>query len=71
MEGVDYFMYPLLAEGYIDVGNDSYISVDNFELRYGTIEEHNFSYDYFINHEKTIGSWKSIFEDWKEKGILN
>lgn len=64
-------MYPLLAEGYIQLEDDSYISIENFELRYGTIEEHKFNYDYFMNHEKTTDGWKAIFDSWKNKVILN
>lgn len=66
-------MYPILDDesNYIDLGNNSFISVDNFENRFGIKDEHKFSYDYFINHENTTDGWKIIFDEWKDKGILN
>ncbi len=66
-------MYPVLEDdkSIIQISENTQISVQNFEQRFGLEEKHNFEYDYFINHENITPAWRLIFDDWKTKGILN
>ena len=71
MEEVGDNMYPLdESETVILLGDSIFIDMEDFEERFGSIEEHEFKYDYFIIHKKTTNAWEDVFEEWKEKGIL-
>lgn len=64
-------MYPIIDDFFILLSDNNFIPIKKFEERFGDAEEHRFEYDYFINHEKVTAGWKSIFDEWKERGILN
>ena len=44
------------------------ISVDDFMGKFNGIE---LIYQELIEHENCTVGWKSVFDDWKQQGILN
>lgn len=65
-------MYPMDELGLnIHVAKNISISVEGFEKRFGSIKEHEFNYVFLKNHENTTPAWEAVFDDWKDKGILN
>ena len=70
VEGV-IVLYPTNKLNGITLPEGCFIEVDDFEAMFGAIEAHEFSYNYLTQHQKITDAWKSIFEEWKEQGILN
>lgn len=65
-------MYPMNEmKTEIKATNNVFISIEDFENRFGNKKEHKFKYDYLVNHENVTPAWKSIFDEWLERGILN
>lgn len=58
-------MERLLIDGwYID--EDFAIEKEKFEELFNG----KYEYDELINHENCTSAWKSIFDNWKKRGIL-
>ena len=64
-------MYPILYEDIIELVDNTFISIEKFEQRFGSKEEHQFSYNYFIQHQNTTPGWRSIIDEWKAQGVLD
>lgn len=64
-------MYPIIEEEWIQLPDNSFIKVVDFEDKFGTVAQHQFRYEYLFNHENSTEAWKNIFDAWKTEGVLN
>ena len=64
-------MYPIFEEpNWLRVKGGNFITIERFEDMFGSADEHKFNYNYLYNHENATDGWKTVFEDWKQRGIL-